>query len=307
MDVLDDILATLDLKGALYFRTDFSPPWSVAVPELEQAARFHLVIQGHCQVGVDSGVSVSLNPGDLILIPRGRPHVLSDQPAREAAPLERVLRDSGFDGHGVLVLGEGQPEASTQLVCGHLSFRKAADHPLLRALPDYLHITAPTRAREPWLDDLLRMIPRRLLAGQMGSEAAATRLSEMVFIELIRVGIQDNESMASILQAFADRYVGRSLHLIHTQPEQPWTVATLARAIGMSRSRFAARFGELMGTGPMAYLADWRLQKALALLDETREPVQQVAYQTGYQSPAAFTRAFAGKFGVSPSAYRKSA
>lgn len=305
MDILDDILRTLGLRGALYFRTDFSPPWAVSVPDLAQAARFHLVVQGVCHVALPSGDSVRLGPGDLVLIPRGRSHVLAGDPTDQAPPLETVLRDAGYDGEGVLVVGAGDIQATTQMVCGHFTFREGADHPILRAMPDHLVTTAADRAREPWLDEILRLVARRMYAEGLGSAAAVTRLSEIVYIELLRTGISRSAELTSVLQAFRDRQVGQALELMHARPSEAWTVERLAAAVGMSRSRFADRFRGLMGTGPMAYLSDWRLQKALSLLDDTRCSVQQVAVQTGYRSPAAFTRAFAGKFGVPPTRYRR--
>jgi len=307
MDVLNDILDTLNLKGALYFRTDFSPPWAVTVPDLDQAARFHLVVQGTCRIEFPSGASVDLGAGDLVLIPKGRSHVLADQAGRTAPPLETVLDNVGYDGEGVLVVGDGDPNSSTQLICGHFNFRRDADHPILRALPEYLLTTASMRARQPWLDEMLRLVAQRVFSKDIGSKASVIRLSEIVFIELLRVGIDQSEELCSILEAFKDRQIGQALQLIHAKAAEPWTVESLASEVGMSRSRFAERFSDLMDTGPMAYLSDWRLQKALSLLDDSRCSVQQVAIQTGYQSPAAFTRAFSGKFGVPPREYRRNA
>lgn len=305
MDVLNDILDTLNLRGALYFRTDCSPPWGVTVPELAQAARFHLMVQGSCHVLFPSGAAAHLGPGDLVLIPGGRAHVLADQAGREAPPLETVLEAAGYDGRGVFVIGAGNPQATTQLICGHFSFRRGADHPILRALPEYMLTTMAARAREPLLDEILRLITRRMFSENLGLAAAVTRLSEIVFIELLRVGIEQSEELKAVLEAFRDRQIGRALQLIHTEPGHAWTVESLAAEIGMSRSRFAERFSALMGTGPMAYLSDWRLQKALSLLDESRASVQQVAAQAGYQSPAAFTRAFTARFGLPPTDYRR--
>jgi len=307
MDVLNDILDTLNLKGALYFRTDFSGEWAVTVPRLEQAARFHLVVQGHCRIQMESGEAIDLGPGDIALIPKGRSHILADDAGRDAPDLETVLEDVGYDGEGVLVVGEGDSHAATQMICGHFTFRGGADHPILRALPDYLLTTASTRAREPWLDEMLRLVTRRVFSEELGSSAAITRLSEIVFIELLRVGISQSDDLRSVIDAFRDQQVGRALELIHSRPAEHWTVEKLAGAVGMSRSRFAERFSEMVGTGPMAYLSDWRLQKALCLLDTSRFSVQQVAIQTGYQSPAAFTRAFSGKFGLPPTEYRRGA
>lgn len=305
MDVLDDILATLNLRGALYFRTHFNGPWGVTVPELGQAARFHLVVKGSVHVTVAGNPGTWLEPGDLVLIPRGRAHVLADAPGRPAPPLEAVLNAAGYDGEGVLALGGSDEAAATQMICGHLTFRAGADHPLLRALPDHLVITNALRAREPWLDEMLRLIARRMFSEAPGSAAAVTRLSEIVLIEVLRVGVEASGALKGVLAAFADPQVGRALTLMHQRPEAGWTVERLAAEIGMSRSRFAERFAEAMGMGPMAYLSDWRLQKALALLEDGRRSVQQIAQDSGYRSPAAFSRAFGAKFGVTPTDWRR--
>lgn len=300
MNVLDDILSTLNLKGVLYFRTDLTPPWAVTVPDLEQAARFHLCVQGTCLVGFEDGQYVELKPGDLILIPRGRSHTLSCTPVEQAPPLESVLEDADYDGEGVLVIGDGHPNASTQLICGHFTFREGADHPLLRALPSYLMTCSATRAREVWLDEILRLLTQKMFHEGAVGNATVTRLSEVFFIELLRLGVDQTPEMASILTALTDRQIGRALQLMHRQADQPWTVGRLAGEVGMSRSSFADRFSELMGMGPMSYLSEWRLQKALSLLEDTGCSVQQAAAGTGYQSPAAFTRAFTTRFGYSP-------
>ena len=305
MDLIDDVLSTLNLKGALYFRTDFSGAWGVAVPECKGAARFHLVIQGRCHVRLGTGETVTLGPGDLILIPAGRAHELSDEAGRETPPLESVLDDVGYAGEGVLVVGEGDPKASTQMVCGHFTFRSGADHPLLRALPGHLVFSAADRAREPILDETLRLITQRIFETRAGSKAAVVRLSEAAFIELIRASAAQHGDLAAILAAFEDRQIARALKCIHERASAPWTVESLAREAGMSRSRFAERFRDLLSLSPMAYLSEWRLQKALAMLDGARVSVQEIAAEAGYQSPAAFTRAFAGRFGVPPTEYRR--
>ena len=157
MDILNDILDTLSLSGALYFRTDFSGPWAATVPNLEQAARFHLVVQGKCTIQFPTGKYLELIPGDLVLVPNGSSHVISDTVNRPAPSLETVLERSGYDGNGILVIGEGDKEASTQLICGHFNFRKNAEHPILKALPEYILITNTMRAEQVWLDDILRL------------------------------------------------------------------------------------------------------------------------------------------------------
>ena len=307
MDVLDDILKTLDMRGALYFRTHFNGAWATTVPDYEQAARFHLVVQGRCHVTFTSGAHVVLSPGDLILIPNGLRHVLSDSGLATAPPLETVLTEAGYDGKGVLSIGTGDPAAATQMICGHFNFRKGAEHPMLTSLPEYVHVTGADRANEPWLDDALRLVSQRMFSGDPGSTATVTRLSEIVFIELIKSRLVETETSQTLLQALKDPNIAAALTAMHESSELNWTVDSLAQHTGMSRSRFSDRFSQLMGMGPMKYLADWRLQKALVLLDEGRSSVQEIALQSGYQSTAAFSRAFANKFGCAPTAFKHEA
>ncbi len=306
MDFFDEIFDTLALKGVLYFRTDFSAPWGVTVPDYQSVARFHLVVQGQCLFTVGDHPSITLNAGDLIMIPRGVSHTISDSELSQTPPLEQVLNDAQYDGQGVLSIGEGDTKASTQLVCGHLSFRELAQHPILQAMPDYLTLSSSCRAKHPLLDNILRMITQRAFSHEIGSAASITRLSEIVFIELLKASVENDPQLEAILSGFQDPKIGKSLQLIHTTPQSPWTVESLASEVAMSRSRFSLRFQSLMGTGPMSYLSDWRLQKALSLLDTSRLTVAQIASKTGYQSPSAFTRAFSGKFGIAPRIYRQS-
>lgn len=305
MDFLNDIFDTLDLKGVLYFRTDFSPPWGTTVPLLENAARFHFVVQGNCYVSVNSSSPLKLSAGDLIIIPRGVSHTLAHAPESETPPLEQVLSSVGYKGEGVLTIGSKNTLAATQMICGHFSFRDKAEHPVLGALPEYIVLSNQDRAQFPLLDEMLHVISRRIFVDELGSEASITRLSEIVFIELLKTYLSKSGHLSSILSAFKDPKIGKSLQLIHKEPNKNWSVESLAQQVAMSRSRFAFRFNELVGVSPMAYLSDWRLQKALLLLDQSQMNVQQIATHTGYQSPSAFTRAFTMKFGLSPREYRK--
>jgi AraC family transcriptional regulator, activator of mtrCDE len=299
-DLLSDVFETIRLKGTLYFRTDYSPPWAIAVPAYEQAARFHFVIQGCCHVSLPSGSNIVLEPGDVVLIPRGREHVLADRLGRAPAPLERVIQESGYDGKGAFVIGKGDPQATTQMVCGHLGFSQGADHPLLGALPEVILITQTDRGRYPLLDESLRLVAQRALSDEIGAAASIARLSEVFFIEAVRASVERHPPLANVMTAMTDLHIGRALELVHKTPGDPWTVETLAKAGGMSRSRFAARFTELVGVAPMAYVTEWRLQKALARLSSSKASVKEVAAQAGYQSAAAFARAFSQRFGIPP-------
>ena len=299
-DLLSDVFETIRLKGTLYFRTDYSPPWAITVPAYEQAARFHFVIRGCCHVSFPSGSNIVLEQGDVVLIPRGRGHVIADRLGRAPAPLERVIQESGYDGKGAFVIGKSDPQATTQMVCGHLGFSQGADHPLLGALPEVILITQPDRGRYPLLDESLRLVARRALSDEIGAAASIARLSEVFFIEAVRASVERHPPLANVMTAMTDLHIGRALELVHKTPGDPWTVETLAKASGMSRSRFAERFTELVGVAPMAYVTEWRLQKALARLSSSKASVKEVAAQAGYQSAAAFARAFAQRFGIPP-------
>lgn len=300
-DILSDIFDTIRLRGTMYFRTNYAPPWAVTVPAYEQAARFHLIVQGRCHVSVTEGPTADLGPGDLIVITRGREHTLADQTGRTAATLEDVVKATGYDGRGVFAVGTAEPGAATQMVCGHLSFTKGADHPLLRALPPLIVMRPPDRAQHTLLDETLRLVARRAFTDSLGAAASISRLSEVFFIETVRAAIAHDDGLARIIAAMTDKQIGEALGLIHEAPQRAWTVDGLAQATGMSRSRFAERFTELVGMAPMSYVAEWRLQKALARLSEGDANIKAVAAEIGYQSAAAFTRAFSQRFGRPPS------
>lgn len=299
-DVLSDVLDTVALKAAIYFRTDFHPEFGIAVPAYGRAARFHLVVQGSCYVTLESGLQVRLQPGDLALVPNGSSHLLSSKDTASCAPLADVMSQAGFTGSGPFVVGEGPDGASCQMVCGHFTFADGADHPLLRSIPDLLHITASDRANRPMLDDVLRLLVRRMFEGEPGAAATVSRLSEVLFIEAMRAGIAQAPDIGRLMSAVYDPQIGRALMLIHGDVAAPWTVKSLAAAVGMSRSRFAERFSQLVESGPMAYIAEWRLQRALNLLSAASAPIKTIAHSVGYRSAAAFTRAFTERFGCSP-------
>ncbi len=305
MAVFVDIFETLNLKGVFYYRADFSPFWAVEIPKFGQAARFHHVIKGSCYFTFPTGRQVKLNPGDMVLIPRGSAHILSSEPKSSAPKLETVLADAGYDGKGVLVVGTGNPDAMTQLACGHLSFPAEANHPLLQALPEFIHVTVEDRMKNVFLDECIRMIVRSVMSDGLGSAVTVKKLSEIIFVEMIGSGIGANGRMKNVLRAFSDEHIGHALDLIHKNVSQQWTVKSLATEVGMSRSRFAEQFSELLGMGPMKYVSEWRLQKAINLLSHSSFDIQTISTKLGFSSPAAFTRAFNAKFGTSPSKYRK--
>lgn len=305
-DVLSDILDTVEFKATLYFQTEFHPPFGIAVPAYKRAARFHLIVQGQCFVRLGDGRVVAAMPGDLVFVPNGQFHLLSSDPNSDCRLLDDAIALSGFEGQGPFVVGQGGANLSCQMVCGHFEFAEGSDHPLLGAIPEILHITTGDRAKHPLLDDILRLIVRRAFTEGPGGTASIGRLSEALFIEVMRASLPQLDGASRIIAAINDTQIGRALGLVHADIARPWTVDSLAGAVGMSRSRFAERFRELIGSGPMAYVTEWRLQRALHFLGSRGYSVKAAASEVGFQSAAAFSRAFADRFGRSSRDYRRS-
>lgn len=305
MDVLADIFDTIQLKGTFYFRTHFSPPWGTTVPRLGRAARFHYVIRGRSWIRTEGHDPIELLPGDFVLVPGGASHVLADRPMHTAPLLETVIESAGYRGEKLLAIGRGDPSSATQLVCGHFTFGEGADHAILRALPTIVRVTAKQREERTWFNEVLGLLVRQVFNNEPGAFAAVTRLSEILFVETIRIAGNNAPGLKRLLEGFADTRIGRAIALIHKDPARSWTVDGLAREVGMSRTRFADRFQDLIGMGPASYLTEWRLQRAATALRSSHRTIAEIAHLSGYSSQAAFTRTFGERFGQSPKAFRK--
>lgn len=308
MDVLSDILAHLGLAGSLYFTTEFSPPWGIQVPSYRNVIRFHFVVRGECWVRVgEAHRPVRLTPGDFILIPHGAKHALLDMATRETRTLDDVLAQSGYSGTGCLIYGGTQTDRQTRMICGHLAFDAHARHPLLDTLPDHLVVRTSENMSRSWFDLTLRFLAHEAGAGadRIGTSAVIKRLTEIIFIQVMNTWLERERPRQGLLAALADRRLGQSLKAIHRNPSHRWTVASLAHEAGMSRTVFAERFKKLSGLAPLHYLTQWRLEKARCLLVESSHSVGTIADMVGYQSLAAFNRAFKKHTTQSPGAYKR--
>jgi AraC-like DNA-binding protein len=308
MDVLSDILAHLGLEGSLYFTTEFNAPWGIQVPSYRNVIRFHFVVRGECWVRVgEARQPIRLAPGDFILIPHGAQHALLDMATREARKLDDVLARSGYSGTGCLVYGGTPTDQQTRMICGHLSFNASARHPLLDTLPDHLVVRAAGEMSGSWFDPTLRFLAHKADTGadRIGTSAVIKRLTEIIFIQVMNAWLERERPKQGLLAALADRRLGQSLKAIHRNPSQGWTVASLAREAGMSRTVFAERFKKLAGWAPLHYLTQWRLEKARSLLAESPHSVAAIADSVGYQSLAAFNRAFKKHTNQTPGAYKR--
>ena len=307
LETLSDILSRLQLAGTLYFRTSFTSPWGVAVPAFENVARFHFAHRGECMVRIsETGETVRVAQGDLVIIPRGAAHDLfcgyTTDPT--VLPLDRVLEQSGFSGHGVLVHGGTDDARETQLICGHFALARFARHLIFDRLPSYIHIRDYGSVAGGWLEATLRLIAAETGAGRLGGDLVALKLSEAIFAQALRVYIENEGPDRIGLAGFADPQISRALDAFHEAPNHDWTIEKLAREAGVSRTGFAVRFSDKMGVTPMQYLTSWRMQVACRSLIEAEMSISEAAHATGYASESALTRVFKKEVGTTPAAFR---
>lgn len=309
MDLLSDILSHMQLEGMLYFRTSFTSPWSVRMPSYKNVARFHFAHRGRCLVRISPDEPpVFLEQGDFLIIMRGSAHTLYCDPTTEnpATRLDDVVERSGFNGSGVLVYGELGTDQETQLVCGHFAFGKNVQHPLIDALPNYIHIKDYANANGMWMEHTLKIIGNEAGSIQMGGDLIAMKMSEIIFAQAIRGYLEKDGLNKPVLAGFADNSIAQALTAIHKNPGNAWTLENLSQISGMSRTAFTARFSALITMSPLKYITFWRMQLATQHLTYSNAPIVDIAEMVGYQSEEAFSRVFKRYYLKPPGVYRRS-
>ena len=308
LDLLSDILTKLSVQGTLYFRTSFTMPWGVAVPSYENVARFHFAHRGNCMVSVD-GVEkpIQLAQGDLIIIPHGAAHDLycGHNPEQTVLPLDTVLEKSGYEGSGVLVYGGEDDDSETQLICGHFSFDKHAQHILMERMPPFIHIKNYGEVSGRWLEATLRVIGDEAGGQRIGGDLIALKMSEAILVQAIRAFIESDVSSKWGLHGFSDAHLCKALDAFHKKPNASWKVETMAQCAGMSRTNFAVQFQKKMALSPMQYVSSWRMEIAKICLADPSNSLSDTAESAGYASDSAFSRVFKKEIGLTPANYRK--
>jgi AraC-like DNA-binding protein len=311
VDALSDVLRVVRLDGAYFYAVQASEPWSVEavpaaeltpdiLPGAEHLISYHILTQGRCWGGLAGQPPVELQAGDVIVFPHGDGHVMSSGPGLRFTGSPKDGRPQRY--RETLQLGSGGP-ATTTFVCGFLGCDLRPFHPLLATLPRCLHARGLSQG---WLGSFAQQVVDESRAGRAGSDCVLTRLAELMFIEVLRHHLESlDPGQTGWLAGLRDPVVGRALTLLHARPEYPWTLGELAEAVAASRSRLAERFGLLVGQPPMQYLAQWRMQVAAGLLAHNSEKVAAIASQVGYDSEAAFSRAFKKATGLAPGAWRE--
>ncbi len=305
VDVLTDVLETIRVSSVCYGRVELGAPWGVQVRGGE-AASFHVLLRGNCWLEVEGMEPVALTSGDLFALPHGHAHVLRDAMTTEPVPLSDLIAGSPQTLGGALRVGGGGPTST--LVCGCFHFEDRKNNPLLSVLPPLVMVKGEDGRAVQWLEPTLQFMACEAASGRPGSKTVISRLADVLFIQIVRAFLASTpESHRGWLRALTEPQIGTALSLIHQNPNHGWTVANLAAKVGMSRSTFAGRFVEFVGEPPLHYVTRWRMQKAAALLREGSKTLADIADRVGYESEAAFSKAFKRWVGAAPGAYRKAA
>jgi AraC-like DNA-binding protein len=321
IDVLSDVLRTVRLTGALFFPMEVSSPWVDEIPDAtafaplvlpgaQHVVSYHIVTDGSCWAALRGGPSVRLETGDILVIPHGDAYRMSSAPGlRSEAPRDAVLtffREMAAGRLPAVVLEGGGEPPRAGVVCGFLGCDVRPFNPVLETLPRLVHLRRPTTSSGPdRLDHVIEFALMESRQRRSGGRCVLLRLSEVLFVEVVRRYLDAlPPGQSGWLAGLRDPIVGRALAALHDRPVQAWTMERLAKDVGASRSSLAERFTEFVGQPPMRYLAQWRMQLAARLLSDGTAKVSAVALDVGYDSEAAFSRAFKKIVGMAPAAWR---
>ena len=305
MDILSDSLNALKFTGSIYSKAEFSAPWGLRFDGLNGHSGFMFVVRGTCYVEFDGlDHQLTLTGGDFIMAPKAPGYVFKSGDDADLTHISDFSAQTDEDG----VIRAGGGGAKTTVIMGCITFDTMAKNPLLDSLPDFIYVKSEQLESEPWLEMTLRLIVSEITGNKPGSSIAISRLTDLLFIHSLRFAIgqtKDCPRTIGFLKAISDPQIGAALSLIHEQPQAPWTVSTLADAANLSRSSFAAKFLALTGKTPLEYVTAWRMNKAQQLLKAGGQNLASIAQDVGYQSEAAFSKAFRRETGVAPGSLRR--
>jgi AraC-like DNA-binding protein len=314
VDVLSEVLKVVKLQGAMFYNGEFSSPWSLCspasrtvaqylAPDAEHVIIYHLLTEGHASARLLDGDRIALDAGDLVIFPHGDPHVIENGPATKTVDLVKELARIVAQGLKLARLGGGGEV--TKFICGFMACDPRLSQVFLNGLPPVFKVSIRNNASGRWLENSIRFSVDEADASRAGGEAVLAKLSEVLFVETLRAYITDLPAdQTGWLASARDAEVGKTLALMHRNPAHAWTIASLAKEAGVSRSVLAERFRRYLNESPMAYLTRWRLQLGAQLLTSTSYSVAQIASEVGYESEAAFNRAFKREFSLPPARFR---
>jgi AraC-like DNA-binding protein len=314
MDVLSEVLKVVKLQGALFYNGEFSAPWSVRAASSRALARYfapsadhvivyHLLTEGRATVRLDDGRRLALNAGEIVMVPHGDLHIMENGAPSTTVDDSEHLAEVLAQGLKLWRIGGGGEV--TKFVCGYMACEPRLSQVFLSGLPPLFKISIRGDASGRWLENSIRFSVDQAGASRAGGEAVLAKLSEVLFVETLRAYIGHlPPEQTGWLAGARDSEVGKTLALMHRKPAHQWTIASLAKEAGVSRSVLAARFRHYLNEPPMAYLTRWRLQLGSQMLASTSYSVAQIAAEVGYESEAAFNRAFKREFANPPARFR---
>ena len=316
-DALSEVFRAVRLTGAVFFNIEVRDPWVTeappgkdyipyVMPSAHHLIEYHIISEGGCWGGLLDADPVRLEAGDIIVFPQGDAHVLSSAPGMRYRPDIDSLPKTGETQLPFGVTFGGNGPGGAHIVCGFLGCEARPFYPLLSTLPRMLHLRAASVPENGWLGSFVRAALDEANNKRSGGEGVLSRLSELMFIEVVRRYVESLPAeQTGWLAGLRDRHVGLALNLLHGNPSRAWTLEQLAKDVGLSRSVFVERFSHFVGQPPMQYLAEWRMQIAAGLLTQSSDNVASVAAAVGYESEAAFSRAFKKVLGMPPAAWRR--
>jgi AraC-like DNA-binding protein len=313
MDALSEILKVVQLNGAIFFNARFTAPWCVASPAEASLARtlgvhaervllYHYMLEGSCLATLDGMAPVRLNAGDVIVFPHGDAHTMasSEETQPQHMDAQAILRERPKVLH---FGGGGEP---TRFICGYMTCDPRLFQPVLAALPRVVTVNLRGVDSSHWLEASLHHAVEQAGSAGPGAEGMLAKLSEAMVVETLRrYAAQLSPDDSGWLSGLRDRSVGKCLALMHEKPAHPWTVDLLAREVGTSRSVLAERFTHFVGQAPMQYLGRWRMALATNYLRRSSLSLARIAEEVGYETDAAFSRAFRREFGEPPATWRR--
>jgi AraC-like DNA-binding protein len=305
MDTLSDVLNSVRFQGAMYGLIECTAPWGIQFPGTPGHIGLFMVVRGGCLIQFEGEKEpISLAAGELVLSRKNVAAEFKDAPSSPVLPIEQIASAMPDRGR-VLTLGGGG--ASSSLMVGCFILDAHQHNPFMTSLPSVIHLTSQRVQAEPGLESTIRLLISEISGSGPGGDILVNRLSDAIFVQVVRayIGqIKQCKETPGWLKALADAEIGPALNLIHDKPEVPWTVATLADAVNMSRTSFATKFAAAVNNTPIDYLTSWRMQKAIALMRGGEGNMEYISNTVGYISRAAFAKAFKKEFGESPGQYR---
>ena len=314
MDLLSDVLRDLRLESVVISTSELRAPWGFDKDTVCGAAPFHVIVEGRCRLDIPERPTIELAVGDLVVFPHGDRHSLSSDADASRVPFSTILEASGLrsrwtPGQRLERLGEiryGGHGTLTRMINGLFVFRDRRSNPLVESLPAVLHVQGRMGRGPDWLQSSLSLLIDETLSGRPGFQTLTERLADIVFVQAVRNHMSAAPSdTAGWLRGLSDPQVARALSLIHARPGEPWTVASLASSVALSRTAFARRFRELLGSSVMEYVAARRMHAAAGLLAESTHAMNAIASAVGYESEISFNKAFKRWAGVPPGQYRR--